>query len=128
MLETLTLRTSPKIAATDTLLRKECARMLNLDYSRIMRVDITRRSIDARQKRVMINLSLTVHIDSISDDALPTLNIEYPDVSQAPQAIIVGAGPAGLFAALELIELGLKPICLLYKSPSPRHIKGSRKP
>lgn len=112
MLETLSLRTSPKIAATDTLLRKECARILSLDYSRIMRVDITRRSIDARQKRVMINLSLIVHIDNISDDALPTLNIEYPDVSQAPQAIIVGAGPAGLFAALELIELGLKPIIL----------------
>lgn len=112
MLETLTLRTDPRTAATDSLLRVRCAETLGLDPARIKQTDITRRSIDARQKRVMVNLTVAVHIDTIHPEATQPMTIDYPDVSHAPQAIIVGAGPAGLFAALELIELGIRPVVL----------------
>ncbi len=112
MTETITLRVIPKIAATPALLSKECARALKIDPARIVRTDITRRSIDARQRRVMVNLTVLVHIDKFDPSTIEVPQIEYPDVSNRPQAIIVGAGPAGLFAALELIEAGIKPIVL----------------
>lgn len=86
--------------------------MLGVGSERILRADIMRRSIDARQRRVMVNLSVAVHVDSIDETAVMPEPLEYPDVSGAPEAVIVGAGPAGLFAALELIQLGVRPIIL----------------
>ena len=71
-----------------------------------------RRTIDARQRRVMVNLTVAVHVDAIDDTAVMPEPIVYPDVTGAPPAVIVGAGPAGLFAALELIQLGVRPIIL----------------
>ena len=113
MIETLTLRIDPRTAATPALLSKECATLLRLPESRIKRVDITRRSIDARQKRVMVNLTVKIHIDSIDESAVAAPVIDYKPVpDDAPQAIVVGAGPGGLFAALELIEAGIRPIVL----------------
>ncbi len=113
MIETLTLRTDPRTAATPELLAKECARQLRLPESRIKRADITRRSIDARQRRVMVNLMVKVHVDAIDEGAVAPPVIDYrPLPADAPQAIVVGAGPGGLFAALELIEAGIKPIVL----------------
>lgn len=108
---TLQLRLDPETAATPALLTRAAARQLGVAPDRIKRVDILRRSIDARQRRVMINLSVNVHIDSVDPAPRYTPPV-YPDVSRAPQAVIVGAGPAGLFAALELIELGIRPIVL----------------
>ena len=68
-----------------------------------------KRSIDARQRTVMVNLKVRVYIDEFpQDDEFP--RIEYGDVSGKPRAIVVGAGPAGLFAALRLIELGICPV------------------
>lgn len=112
MTETLDLRTTPQIAATAPMLTNLCAHTLHLPLSRIVQVDIIRRSIDARQRNVMINLNVRVHIDSVDAEVTRPLTIDYPDVTGHPQAIIVGAGPAGLFAALELIELGVRPIIL----------------
>lgn len=72
---------------------------------------VVRRSIDARSRQIKVNLSVELYIDEA-----PPLNPEifnnYKDVRNAPPAIIIGAGPAGLFAALRLIELGVKPIVL----------------
>ncbi len=112
MTETVTLRVIPKIAATPDLLAKECAKSLRLDARRVKRTDITRRSIDARQRQVYVNLTVGVHIDSIDKTAVEFIPTVYPSVADKPQAIIVGAGPAGLFAALELILLGVRPIIL----------------
>ena len=74
-------------------------------------VRILRRSIDARQRTVFVNLKVRVFInEQPTDDEYQ--HTEYPDVSERPQVIVVGAGPGGLFAALHLIELGLRPIVL----------------
>ncbi len=112
MLQKIDIRTTPRIAATPALLKEEAARFASLPAERIKRVDITRRSIDARQRNVMVNLGLRLHVDEIDENADVVETPEYPDASNSPEAIIVGAGPAGLFAALELIEAGIKPIVL----------------
>ncbi|WP_375562929.1 NAD(P)/FAD-dependent oxidoreductase [Bernardetia sp. OM2101] len=71
----------------------------------------TRRSLDARQRDLKVNVWAEVFIN---EKATPTISYtrEYPNVKNAPQAIIVGAGPAGMFAALRLVELGIKPILI----------------
>ncbi len=112
MPETLELRLDPATAATPALLAARCARELQIEKDRVRRVDIVRRSIDARQRNVVVNLSVKVHIDSIDESAVAFVPVEYHRVGGARTAIIVGAGPAGLFAALELIELGIKPVIL----------------
>ncbi len=112
MLQKLQLRLKPEEAADDTRLRIAASTALNIDVNRIKRVDILRRSIDARQRRVMVNLSVQLHIDSVDETFSRYTPVQYPDVKDKPQVIIVGAGPAGLFAALELIELGMKPVVL----------------
>ncbi len=111
-MEKVTLRVKPRVAATESLLRSEVALALRIEANRIAKIDILRRSIDARQRQVMVNLTLNVHIDKIDDSYQRYQPIQYNDVSKAANAIIVGAGPAGLFAALELIEAGIKPIIL----------------
>lgn len=111
-MEKIQLRLSPEAAATPAKLSAEVARVLGISPARIARVDILRRSIDARQRRVMVNLTVGVHIDNIDKDWRRYDPIDYPDVKDCPPVVVVGAGPAGLFAALELIELGLRPIVL----------------
>lgn len=112
MKETLQLRVEPRTAATDMLLKAQVSTNLGIDANRIHDIVIRKRSIDARQRRVMVNLTVDVYVDEDAP-ASPLLNpVSYRDVSNAPSAIIVGAGPAGLFAALRLIECGARPIVL----------------
>lgn len=112
MLHTLNLRIDPKTAATPELLKRYIASELKLDMGRIIKADIVRRSVDARQRRVMVNLTVQVHVDKV--ETLPPYPLpEYKPVAEdAREIIVVGAGPAGLFAALALIENGFRPIVL----------------
>lgn len=113
MTKQLQLRLKPEQAYDELRLKIEISTALDIDVNRIVKVDINRRSIDARQRQVMVNLSITAHIDEIDPSASVHTPVIYaPLPADAPQAIVVGAGPAGLFAALRLIELGVKPIVL----------------
>lgn len=112
MLKKLDLRVDPACAATPALLAARCARELHVPQQRIARVDIVRRSIDARQRNVVVNLSVNVHLDTVDEAAAAFVPVEYRNVDGNRRAIVVGAGPAGLFAALELIECGITPVVL----------------
>ncbi len=112
MTTTLTLRVEPKVAATHQLLLAEAARQLNINPSRIKELIITRRSIDARGHHVTVNLSLRLQLDTLEHIPLFTPIGYAPVPSNASQAVVVGAGPAGLFAALRLIQRGIRPIVL----------------
>lgn len=113
MISELQLRLEPAIAYNDLRLKATVSTRLGIDANRINNIVIVRRSIDARQKMVMVNISIKVYIDEHAPEHPLFTPIEYPVLSEdAPQAIIVGAGPAGLFAALRLIELNIRPIVL----------------
>lgn len=106
MIHELTLRLLPQDAYNEQSLRRYLEREKGF---RPAAVRVLRRSIDARQRTVMVNLSVRVYDQGEPQEALfPP--IEYPDVSRRPTVIVVGAGPGGLFAALRLIELGLRPL------------------
>ena len=105
------IRVQPHIAANEQALRSYLADEYGFDVRTVTAVRILRRSIDARQRTIFVNLKVRVFINEQpqQDEYQHTV---YPDVSDRPQVIVVGAGPGGLFAALRLIELGLRPIVL----------------
>ncbi|SDS38861.1 hypothetical protein SAMN04487764_2104 [Gillisia sp. Hel1_33_143] len=111
MIKNFQLRTSPEIAATQELLHIEVAKQARLNSKDITHVEILKRSIDARQQSVKINLKVDIYINEVYDGKVIPLP-EYPEVSKENPVYIIGAGPAGLFAALRVIELGKKPIIL----------------
>lgn len=113
MIENIEMRVTPEVAYVPLRLQTAVSTRLQLDVNRIRHVKILRRSIDARQRQVMVNLTLKVWVDETpaTEDTAPVCPV-YPDVSGASQAVVVGAGPAGLFAALRLIELGMRPVVL----------------
>jgi uncharacterized protein len=106
------LSLSPAIAGQEVLLKEAVAQSMNLSPDVIQTIRVNKRSIDARKRQVLVNLQLSVYInEEVPELSLPALP-EYPDVRHAQEVVIVGAGPAGLFAALILLERGLKPIIL----------------
>ena len=101
---------SPEIAANDDLLAQQIAKVAKLSPEKIQKVVVLKRSIDARQKAIKVNLKGNYFLQ---DETFIDQQIELPNyqnVSNKQEVIVVGAGPAGLFAALQLIESGLKPI------------------
>ena len=111
MIQEYHIRVHPQVAANEQALRSWLADEYGFDVRTITAVRILRRSIDARQRTIFINLKVRVFINEQPQDD-EYQHTEYPDVSGCPQVIVVGAGPGGLFAALRLIELGLRPIVL----------------
>ena len=111
MIQEYQVRVQPHVAANEQALRSWLADEYGFDVRTLTAVRILRRSIDARQRTIFVNLKVRCYINEQprQDEYVVT---HYPDVSSAPQAIVVGAGPGGLFAALRLIELGIRPIVL----------------
>lgn len=111
MKKELNISLSPLEAADNDSLKKNVSEGLGVDAEEISSVKILKRSIDARSRHVKVHLKLDVYINESPPD-LSIKKQEYPDVKTRKTVIIIGAGPAGLFAALRLIELGLKPIII----------------
>ena len=105
------VRVQPHMAANEQALRSYLADEFGFDVRTLTAVRILRRSIDARQRTIFVNLKVRAYINEQPQQD-EFVAVDYPDVSDRPQVIVVGAGPGGLFAALRLIELGLRPIVL----------------
>lgn len=111
MIHELQLRILPEEAANEQSLKQVVARETGTGLSRIQAVRILKRSVDARQRTIFINLKIRAFVDEVPDEA-EYPSVGYKDVSGGKQVVVVGAGPGGLFAALRLIELGLRPVVI----------------
>jgi len=112
MPQELQLQVLPEVAASAELLAQYVAKLTQTSFSDIKHITILKRSIDARQRSVKINLKVQVFF---SDEDIVHREIQFPNyknVKKETSVIVIGAGPAGYFAALQLIELGVKPIVL----------------
>ncbi len=109
MIQEIQLRVLPEIAANEQRVKEFVSREKGINQKDINAVRILKRSIDARQRTIFVNLKVRVYINEIPQDDEYT-RTTYRNVEGAKPVIVVGAGPGGLFAALRLIELGLKPI------------------
>lgn len=108
----LLIQVTPEIASNENLLKHHLSKQIKVSVTEIKHVAILKRSIDARQKAIKFNLKVNIYFQ---DEVFIKQNIEFPDyrnVQNAQEIIVIGAGPAGLFAGLQLIELGLKPIII----------------
>lgn len=103
---------SPEIAANEDLLTQHIAKIAKIKSEEIQKVVVLKRSIDARQKAIKVNLKGNYFLQGETFIHQQIEIPDYPNVSNKQEVIVVGAGPAGLFAALQLIESGLKPIVL----------------
>jgi hypothetical protein len=111
MVKQIQINLTPAAAADDSAIRKIAASLAGIDQQEITSLRIVKRSVDARKKNIRVNLSVELYtdVDSVMPGVTPFLQ---QNVTQKQEVIIVGAGPAGLFAALRLIELGLRPVIL----------------
>jgi len=111
MVKQVQINLSPAAAADNAMIRKISASLAGTDQSAISAVRVIKRSVDARKKNIRVNL--TVEVFSGGDSAVPSISPFIPvDVTKKREVIIVGAGPAGIFSALRLIELGIRPVII----------------
>ena len=104
-----TIRVLPEVAANEQRLMDYLSHEKGLNRKEINATRILKRSIDARQRTVFVNLTVRAYVNEVPKDD-EYQHTDYPNVEGRPQVIVVGAGPGGLFAALRLIELGLRPV------------------
>lgn len=109
MIHEYQLRILPEQAASEQSLKQYIGREKGLDVRTINAIRILKRSIDARQRTIYVNLTIRVFVNETPSEE-EFVRTDYPNVEGRPAVIVVGAGPGGLFAALKLIELGLHPI------------------
>lgn len=111
MIKQVLINLTPAAASDDASVRKISASLAGIDQSEISEIRVVKRSVDARKKNIRVNLTVDVFYgEPAKNESMTPFNIN--DVSGKQEVIIVGAGPAGLFAALRLIELGLKPVII----------------
>ena len=108
----LLLQVTPEIASNENLLKSYLSKQIKVSEKDIKHVSILKRSIDARQKAIKFNLKVNIYFQEDNFQETKIQLPEYKNIENAQEVIVVGAGPAGLFAALQLIELGLKPIVI----------------
>lgn len=111
MIREYDVRVIPQVAACEQNLVAFLADEYGFDRRTVKSVRVLRRSIDARQRRVVVNLKVRLYINELPTDEAYEQTI-YGDVSDKPAVVVVGEGPGGLFSALRLVELGLRPIVL----------------
>ncbi len=109
MTEEYQIRVQPQQAASEEGIRQFLHEEKGLALEKVTAVRVLKRSIDARQRTIFVNLKVRVYVNEEPADE-GFVRVDYPNVEDKPQAIVVGAGPGGLFAALRLIELGVRPI------------------
>ena len=105
------IRVLPVVAASENAIKRYLAEEQGIDQRTINSVRVLKKSIDARQRTIFVNLKIRVFINEVpQDDEFE--HTEYQNVEGRPQVVVVGEGPGGLFASLRLIELGLRPVVL----------------
>ena len=109
MIQEYQIRVLPEQAASEQSIKKFLSHDKGLDMLSLTAVRVLKRSIDARQRTIYVNLKVRCYINELPHDD-EYVHTEYQNVEGKPQAVVVGAGPGGLFAALRLIELGVRPI------------------
>lgn len=105
------IRVLPVVAASENAIKRYLAEEQGIDQRTINSVRVLKKSIDARQRTIFVNLKIRVYINEVPQDD-EYEHTEYQNVECRPQVVVVGEGPGGLFASLRLIELGLRPVVL----------------
>lgn len=111
MIQEYQIRILPEQAANEEGIKRYLAKEKGLDARTLNKVRVLKRSIDARQRTIFVNLKVRAYINEMPQDD-QYVHTEYSDVSSRPRVIVVGEGPGGLFASLRLIELGYRPVVL----------------
>lgn len=111
MIEEYQIRILPEQAASEEGIKRYLSKEKGIDVRTLNQVRVLKRSIDARQRTIYVNLKVHAYINEFAQDD-QYIHTEYPDVSSRPRVVVVGEGPGGLFASLRLIELGYRPVVL----------------
>ncbi|WP_281670478.1 NAD(P)/FAD-dependent oxidoreductase [Segatella buccae] len=111
MIEEYQLRVLPQVAYKEESIKQYLAKEKGLDVRTLQHIRVLKKSVDARQRTIFINLKVRAYINELPQDD-EYVHTDYPDVRNGKPVIVVGAGPGGLFAALRLIEQGLRPIVI----------------
>ena len=111
MIQEYQIRILPEQAASEEGIKRYLSKEKGIDVRTLNQVRVLKRSIDARQRTIYVNLKVRAYINEFAQDD-QYIHTEYPDVSSRPRVVVVGEGPGGLFASLRLIELGYRPVVL----------------